>query len=136
MRVSVSLAAALVVMACAIPTDMCGCPPTLPWGVLARGTVTVSGSDRLTDATIAAIAARGSCPSTASETPLRIGGPPVDSAGRYRVGFYGAGADTLCVRVIARRLLAGRVDSIFSARYSVTLKQDPLDSLRVDFQFP
>lgn len=135
-RVSVFLVAALVVIACTVSTDVCGCSPALPWGVLVRGTLNARGSDRVTDATLAAIAALGSCPSAARETPLRMGGPPVDSTGGYRVGFFGAGADTLCVRVIARRQLAGRMDSMLSARYTVKLKQDPLDGLRVDFQYP
>lgn len=137
MRVPVSVVAALVVIACSTPTGMCGCPPTLPWGVLARGTISTAASETVADATLAASAARGSCPSSAPETQLRIGGPPVDSTGRYRVGLFGTGADTLCVRLVARRTRAGRVDSLLSGRFTVALKQnDPLDSIRVDFQFP
>lgn len=137
MRVVVSVAAVMLVIACTTPTDMCGCPPTLPWMVAASGRIVSLTGQRVADATITAIGARGACPSSAAELALRVGGPPVDSTGAYRLGFFGTGADTLCIRVIARRTVAGRMDSVRSVPFTVRLRQvPPFDSLRVDFQLP
>ena len=137
MRVGVFVTAAFVAIACTMPTDMCGCPPTLPWSALASGRIRSAGGQRIADATITAMGSRGACPSAAMEARLRVGGPPVDSSGSYRVGLIGAAADTLCVRLVARRTLAGRADSLLSARYTIALRQNaPFDSLRVEFVFP
>ena len=139
MRASAVALTALLVMACSIPTDVCGCPPTLPWMVRVTGTVTSASAIYSSSTDIGATSARGACPAPANarETRLQVSGPLVDSTGRIRNWLAGAGPDTVCIRVVARRTVAGRIDTVLSPRATVVFRQnDPLDSLRIDFRFP
>lgn len=139
MRASTVALAACVVAACSVPTDVCGCPPTLPWLVRVAGTVTSLGASDVSRTEIGATAVRGACPALANamETRLRVSGPLVDSTGRIRNWLAGAGPDTACIRVVARRTVAGRVDSVVAPPATAVFRQnDPLDSLRLDVQFP
>jgi hypothetical protein len=139
MRVSTLALTALVVVACSIPTDVCGCPPTLPWMVRVAGTVTSASATTASKTAIGATAVRGACPALATvpETRLQVSGPGVDSIGRIRNWLAGAGPDTMCIRAVARRTVAGRIDSVLSPRATAVFRQDdPLDSLHFDFRFP
>ena len=139
MRTTGICLAAIIVVACSVPTDVCGCPPTLPWLVRVSGSVASASAASASGIQIAATAVRGACPVSpnAPEIRLPVSGPLVDSTGLVRNWLAGAGPDTACIRVVARRTVAGRLDSLVSPRVTTVFRQnDPLDSIRVEFRFP
>jgi hypothetical protein len=117
-------------LACGLPTDGCGCPPT-PAVAVVYGRVTTTAGDPVPDALVFAyIALEGSC--GRRESPDGLDRTRTD--GSYSVGVAsGTELDTACVLVRVQAPAAlGLVDRpdtsvILSFRYAL-----PYDSVRVD----
>jgi hypothetical protein len=132
---------AMLIVACIIPTDACGCSPTLAIGTVAGVVRTASGSPAA-DAAVRVEARLTSCdldePSALVDAPTTR----TDSAGRYLYRLRTIStSDSACLRLVARASGAGPSDSaVVSGIRMRLISSHGLtgwgDSTRVDLRLP
>ena len=127
-----------LIAACSMPTSVCGCSPPPPASAVVYGTILTAADSVVRGAVLRAAISHGTCPGTGQPFVADFGTAPIDATGRYRFEVsWGVPTDTTCVRVTARRLLAGATDSVVAAPVSLAMRfERPLDSTRVDIRFP
>lgn len=127
-------AACAVVVACSLPTEMCGCPPTRS-GVLVKGLVVYQDGSPVRNAQIAIDGIPRN--TTVFDTiPVSPSTDRTDSLGRYRaIAFSVAGADTQRLRIAVMLDPSQRVlpMSVTLARFRTDGK---LDSVVRNFSVP
>lgn len=141
MKKTPALVVVAMAAACALPTDLCGCPPTLGIGTVA-GVVARADGAPVAGAVIRVEARIHGC---ALSTPSDLVDPGLavaDPAGSYRYALRTyAPSDSACVRITARAPGEPAEDSVTVDGLRMRLipsygsKQRP-ESLRVDFRLP
>jgi hypothetical protein len=140
MRVlSVWLGIALL-LACASPTEVCGCSPVPSYVVRVVGTVRSAGDGALRGVRMAARGTVGPCSASSRGSFSADALLPTDAAGRYELLVSPVAAqagDTVCVQLVARRIVGGVVDTLLSPSVAIAARSSPpFDSARVDFLYP
>jgi len=127
--------AALAVLVACFPTGVCGCSEPYYSGVVVGFVRDNAGSP--TSATVRASVRDKFCQAVA---PVRayVAFPDssvavTDSVGRYRFDFWNSRPDTVCVRLVARRI--GLADSSVRDSLKIPLVVEG-DTLRADFSLP
>lgn len=128
-KYSIGAVALLLFLACATPTDSCGCSPR-EYQVHFVGFV-MQGVDPATGAQVTAAVFDTDCQSKATAVSyLAVNGSAVDASGRYRFEVSTWRADTLCARVVAR------LEADSAVRKDVPVPIPSTDTVRVDLQLP
>ncbi len=126
--------------ACASPTDVCGCSPVPTSAVRVVGTVRNANGSPLSGARITARGTVGTCGGASRGAWSADAVFPTDAAGRFELIVAPVAAqdtDVVCLQILARRSVSGGADSLASPQIASTVRSSPpLDSTRVDLQFP
>ena len=128
------LVSATVWLACCLPTDGCGCPPTPAVGVV-YGRVTTTGGEPVPNAVVSAYIAReGSC----GRHDAPDGSDQTGTDGRYSVGVAGpAELDTACVSIRVQAPVDGQLADWPDTAVTLNFRYaTPYDSVRVDASLP
>ena len=135
---SVWIGIALLV-ACASPTDVCGCSPAPSSAVQVLGTVRDATARPLAGVRITTRGTIGICGGTSRGSFAADAVFPTDSTGGYDLVVAPVAAevpDIVCLQVVARRSVPGGLDSLASPPFTIAVRSPPLESIRVDLQFP
>ncbi|HEY9227057.1 MAG TPA: hypothetical protein VIP11_10450 [Gemmatimonadaceae bacterium] len=127
---------AIVLFACVLPTDACGCLPAIAGGTIAGFVQTANGAPAA-GATVRVEMRRSTCDLS---KPLVGNNIPIirtDSAGRYLHYVYsGMSTDTVCLRLVAHAAGAPTGDSAVVDGVRMQWFNNRGDSTRVDLRLP
>ena len=138
MKTYLASAVLLLVIACSLPTDVCGCSPAQAQGIVA-GFVTRTDGTAVPNPEVRAEIRPFGCAQTGTVVSTHPAVAQSDASGRYRYEInMPFASDTACVRLVARAGGSAGGDSAVVDRVRLRFVYPTArpDSVRVDIQLP